>query len=239
MIDSAMGEKPAEGDRTGLLVAHALRHEAGAIVARLTRSLGVRHLQLAEDAVQEALLRALRVWPYRGIPKNIRGWLLATARNVAIDALRRESSFLRKLTEYSKADVPHAGESAEGASGPDDFGDDQLAMMFMCCHSKLSFDAQIALTLKVVSGFGVSEIANAMMAAPETIAQRIVRAKRTLRSVAEQFTLPCPSEAGVRLNAVLRVLYLIFNEGYKQSGSARSSATTRRWPAPKATRFLR
>jgi RNA polymerase sigma-70 factor (ECF subfamily) len=193
----------------GGLVDHLFRHAAGEMVAALTRALGPRRLDLAEEVVQEALLRALQSWPYAGIPDNPRGWLFEAARNRAIDVLRRERALAERLEaavfNLRAEALPEASTLA---------ADDVLAMMFMCCHPDLGRPAQIALTLKTVGGFGVTEIAAACLAEPVTIAQRLVRAKRQIREEAIPLEIPSPAAMATRLASVLEILYLLFNEGY-------------------------
>jgi RNA polymerase sigma-70 factor, ECF subfamily len=197
----------------GGLVDHLFRHSAGRMVAVLARRLGADRLDLAEEVVQEALLRALATWPYRGVPDNPRGWLFQVARHLAIDVLRREGVLHAKLEVLGTEWLP----ASAGARGRD-VDDDELAMILMCCHPALPRSARVALTLKTVGGFGVEEIAAAFLARPTTVAQRLVRAKRRIRT--EQLRLEIPPEAALtaRLESVLDVLYLLFNEGYAAHG---------------------
>jgi len=194
------------------LVEHLFRHSAGQMVARLARWLGAARLDLAEEAVQDALVRALSIWPFSGVPAEPRGWLFQVARNRALDLLRREATFRGKLGEIENA-------PAEALPAPTSvLGDDELAMMFMCCHPALPPPARVALTLKTVGGFSVDEIAAAFLAEPEAIAQRLVRAKRQIREQAISIEIPPEGEIGARLDSVLAVLYLLFNEGYSAHG---------------------
>ena len=158
--------------RVGRLVEHLFRHEAGRIVAVLTRRLGVEHVELVEDVVQEALLAALRSWPRSGVPSNPAGWLLQVARNRAIDRLRREKNLRGKLKRL-RSIAPTAASPAN----LDVAVDDQLAMMLMCCHPSLSRESQVALTLRTVSGFSVAEIARALLAGEAAVTKRITRAR--------------------------------------------------------------
>ena len=194
------------------LVEHLFRHSAGQMVARLARRLGSARLDLAEEAVQDALVRALAVWPYRGVPAEPRGWLFQVARNRAIDLLRREASLRGKLGELESTAVETLPEQSTA------LGDDELATMFMCCHPALPPPARVALTLKTVGGFSVEEVAAAFLAEPETIAQRLVRAKRQIREQGIAIEIPPGAELGERLASVLDVLYLLFNEGYSAHG---------------------
>ncbi|HYP29823.1 MAG TPA: sigma-70 family RNA polymerase sigma factor [Blastocatellia bacterium] len=190
------------------LVDHLFRHQAGQMVSTLTRIFGPRHLDLAEEVVQDALLKALQVWPFRGIPENPTGWLVQVAKNRALDLLRRESSLLSKSEELLRS----LSASSDGPSGP--ALDDELSMIFMACHPSIPREGRIALTLRTVGGFGVREIARAFLARDAAIAQRLVRAKRLIREKQITFELPDPEELPERLDSVLEVIYLLFNEGY-------------------------
>jgi RNA polymerase sigma-70 factor (ECF subfamily) len=206
-----MGE--AEIGAVDGLVDHLFRHSAGRMVAVLARRLGADRLDLAEEVVQEALMRALTTWPYRGVPANPAGWLFQVARHRALDRLRRDGVLRGKL-ETLGAEWSETSDLAT-SRGVDD---DELAMTLMCCHPALPRPARVALTLKTVGGFSVEEIAAAFLARPATVAQRLVRAKRQIR--AERLSLEMP-EAGAlaaRLESVLDVLYLLFNEGYAAHG---------------------
>jgi RNA polymerase sigma-70 factor (ECF subfamily) len=196
-------------DTVPQLVEHLFRQEAGKLISSLTRRLGISNIDLAEEAVQDALVRALKVWTYHGIPPNPAGWLNTTANNAALDKLRRRKIETRVFEHV-------AGETATPppTQGAETELDDQLAMMFACCHPSLNEEAQIALTLKAVCGFATSEIARAFLAEEPTIAQRIVRAKRLLRDESVPIAVPPPIEIPERLDSVLQVLYLLFNEGY-------------------------
>jgi RNA polymerase sigma-70 factor (ECF subfamily) len=197
----------------GGLVDHLFRHSAGRMVAILARRLGADRLDLAQEVVQEALLRALATWPYRGVPDNPRGWLFQVARYRALDLLRREDVLRAKLEAFG-AEWPAAAAAAE----PHGVDDDELAMILMCCHPTLPRAARVALTLKTVGGFGVDEIAAALLTRPASVAQRLVRAKRRLRDERVDLTLPPADALPLRLESVLDVLYLLFNEGYTAHG---------------------
>lgn len=194
------------------LVDHLFRRESSRLVARLTRAFGSEHLQLAEDVVQEALLTALRQWPYRGVPDDPAAWLWRVARNRALDVLRRGTSWRSREAEVAR--TLDALRPTSSSAEPSAVADDELALVFLCCHPALPRDAQVALTLKTAAGFGTAEIARAFLEPEATVAQRLVRAKRRLREAAEPFEVPAGQELVARLDAVLEVLYLLFNEGY-------------------------
>jgi RNA polymerase sigma factor (sigma-70 family) len=189
------------------LVEHLFRHQAGRMVSTLTRIFGPRNLQLAEDVVQEALIRALELWPHRGIPANPAAWLIEVARNRALDALRREASLASKADEVARL-------WPSGGADPDAM-DDQLGMIFLCAHPEVPREARAALTLKTVCGFSTAEIARAFLIQESAAAQRIVRAKRLVRDLS--FALPEDGELASRREGVLEVLYLMFNEGYTRN----------------------
>jgi RNA polymerase sigma-70 factor (ECF subfamily) len=191
------------------LVDHLFRHASGRIVAVLTRALGPARLDLVEEVVQEALVRALETWPWRGVPENPAGWLMQVARNRALDRLRREAVYRRKLEAFPARQVS-SGESPAFGDQPSD----ELSMVLMCCHPELPREWRVALTLKTVSGFGVGEIARAFLTTEGAVAQRIVRAKRLIRDRGIVFERPEGEDLRARLESVLEVAYLVFNEGY-------------------------
>lgn len=198
------------------LVDHLFRHQAGQMVSSLTRLFGVENLELVEDIVQETLLKALQQWPYHGIPENPGGWLWKVAKNRALDMLRREARSQKILTvRLGLLEPEQVSADAERDAFDHSLGDDQLSMMFIGCHPILSRDVQVTLLLKTVGGFNVVEIARALLLPEATIAQRLVRAKNKLRAEGVRFELPPTVELIYRLDAVLEVLYLIFNEGYE------------------------
>jgi RNA polymerase sigma-70 factor, ECF subfamily len=197
------------------LVDHLFRQRAGQMVAWLTRIFGPAHLDLAEEAVQEALLKALQQWPYTGVPSNPAGWLVRVARNAAIDRLRRDAS----LRDRAGAILDDLTRTAGSNPGPDaEIQDDELRMIFLCCHPELPKDGRVALSLKLASGFSAQEIARAFLTGEATIAQRIVRSKRRLRELDVRFELPSGVALTERLDSVLEVIYLLFNEGYAAAG---------------------
>ncbi|MBI1761919.1 MAG: RNA polymerase subunit sigma [Acidobacteria bacterium] len=195
------------------LVDHLFRHQAGRMIATLVRIFGAQHIDLAEEVVQEALLKALQQWAYRGVPENPTAWLIQVAKHRALDALRHESSLQAKADELTRAFAAQATLANQQAVG-NELLDDTLGMMFMACHPALPREGRVALTLKTVGGFGTSEIARAFLAKEPAIAQRLVRAKRLIREEGIRFELPAARELSARLDSVLEVLYLLFNEGY-------------------------
>jgi RNA polymerase sigma factor (sigma-70 family) len=195
---------------------HLFRREAGRMVSTLTRIFGVHNLALAEDVVQDAFCRALEVWKFRGLPENPSAWLMATAKHRALDILRRERTArtfapeLERLLESEWTAAP----VIEELFGPNAIKDDQLRMMFSCCHPRLPEEAQIALVLHILCGFSVSEIANAFVSSHAAIEKRISRAKKVLAGSKRLFDLSGADDFSVRLPTVQRALYLLFNEGY-------------------------
>jgi len=190
------------------------RTESPRIIAALMRL--VRNLDLAEELAQDALVTALERWPGTGVPDNPGAWLMAAAKNRALDHLRRESMLKRKHAQIAQEldglhDELHA---AREAALEDDIGDDLLRLIFVACHPLLSRDAQVALTLRLLCGLTTDEIARAFLVPEATVAQRIVRAKRTLGEADVPFEVPRRDELPDRLSAVLGVVYLVFNEGY-------------------------
>jgi len=198
------------------------RRSYSAMVARLVRALGAQHLGLAEDVVQEAFVRALRAWHPEGLPREPERWLQRVAKNLAIDTLRRRALGEVVATELGDwvLDDVHAP-PPRVADGDDDVAhDDTLRMMFLCAHPSLPQEARSALVLKSVCGLGNAAIAAALLAKEATIAQRLTRAKARLAAEGVQFEMPTLAELPARLDAVLDVLYLLFNEGYRAHGGA-------------------
>ncbi|MFT3863049.1 MAG: sigma-70 family RNA polymerase sigma factor [Solirubrobacterales bacterium] len=197
------------------------RIESARLVAGLARL--VRDVGLAEDLAQDALLAALERWPRDGIPDNPGAWLMATARNRAIDLARRATTYERKREEIAhEVGLMMAMEGASPAAQADDeVGDDLLALMFTCCHPSLSTEARVALTLRLLGGLTTTEIARAFLVGEPTVAQRLTRAKRTLREARADFEVPSGAARAARLPDVLEVVYLIFNEGYAASSGER------------------
>lgn len=194
----------------GALLEHTFRREAGRMVSYFARRVGPAHLQIAEDAVQDAMLRALQTWPYSGTPTNPSAWLFRAARNAVIDALRATRLHGEKAAAFVRETSTLAGETPF----EDGFEDDELRMIVLCCHPALTREASVALSLKLVGGFGVREIARAFLVDEAAVAQRLVRAKRQIREQGLTLDLPREQELSARLSAVLEVLYFLFNEGY-------------------------
>src|SRR5580698_7063003 len=183
-------------------------------LARITRDVGV-----AEELAQDALVTALERWPESGIPENPGAWLMATAKHRAIDFLRRGTLIDRKHEDLGREMAERETQVPDLASAmDDDVGDDLLRLMFISCHPVLSTEAQVALTLRLLGGLSTGEIARAFLVPESTIAQRIVRAKRTLTEAHVPFEVPRGAEMAARLASVLEVIYLIFNEGYSATG---------------------
>ena len=204
------------------LVEHLFRHESARMVATLTRIFGIEHWNLAEDVVQEALARALETWPYRGVPENPSAWIMRASRNLALDVIRREKVFRGKepeiahLIEHSRSPLPEAEISPEN-----EIGDDRLRMMFVCCHPVIAPEAQVALALKTLCGFSVTEISRAFLTTEAAIAKRLTRAKQKIQEARVPFEIPVGDELTRRLDSVLQSLYLLFNEGYKASSGSK------------------
>lgn len=186
------------------------RIESARLIAGLARM--VRDVGLAEELAQDALVSALEQWPETGIPRNPGAWLMAAAKNRAIDQIRRQQNYQRKLAEIGRDEEQRTAPDA--GAGVGDIDDDLLRLVFTACHPVLSVEAQVALTLKLLGGLTTEEIARAFLASESTVAQRIVRAKKTLAKANVPFEVPAEDERDARLAAVLGVIYLIFNEGY-------------------------
>ena len=188
------------------------RIESPKLIAGLTRI--VRDVGLAEELAQDALVAAVEQWPESGVPDNPGAWLMATAKHRAIDRLRRDARLERKREEIGR-EVEAAQKLATAVpESSGDFGDDLLRLVFIACHPVLSTEARVALTLRLLGGLSTDEIARAFLVPESTVAQRIVRAKRTLTAAHVPFEVPVASDLEARLASVLEVIYLVFNEGY-------------------------
>jgi RNA polymerase sigma-70 factor (ECF subfamily) len=190
------------------LMENIFRERSARLVSALTRIFGLGRIDLAEDAIQDALVRAMRVWPVQGVPENPDAWLLAVARNRALDELRKEK---RTAAEIGEIETRFGTETIYFT---DELSEDVLRMMFACCHPQLSPDSRVALTLKTVGGFSVPEIAAAFLTNREAVAKMLTRAKETLRKNRVRLEIPVAGEIEARLGPVLKVLYLMFSEGY-------------------------
>ncbi|MBV9724468.1 MAG: sigma factor, ECF subfamily protein [Gammaproteobacteria bacterium] len=202
---------------------HLFRRESGRMISALTRVFGVHNLALAEDVMQDALCRALEVWKLRGMPENPAAWLMATAKNRAIDILRRDRRArpfdpeLDRLLESEWTFTPTIDE----AFGPHAIRDDELRMMFSCVNPRLAEESQVALILHILCGFSVGEIAHAFLSSTAAIEKRIARGKKVLSGSQRLFELAHGADFQARLSAIQRALYLLFNEGYHGSCAER------------------
>jgi RNA polymerase sigma factor (sigma-70 family) len=201
------------------LTDHLFRHEAGKLVSVLTGIFGINRLQLAEDVVQESLIRALRTWPYIGVPKIPAAWLTQTAKNLALDVIRREKLFHDKEPQIVAFMEQWPSESAAGESPmfENEIRDGRLRLMFACCHPALSAEDQTALALKILCAFSPAEIGKAFLTSEAAIAKRLTRAKQKIRDEHIPFEIPAGDALSPRLDGVLQTIYLLFNEGYKAS----------------------
>jgi len=210
-------EAKTEPREVSQVVEHLFRHEGAKMVATLTGIFGIEHLNLAEDVVQEALARALQTWPFYGVPENPAAWIMRASRNLAVDVVRRQKVFRDKEAEIVRLiDRPEASPD-ETILLDREIADDRLRMMFVCCHPVVPAEAQVALALNTLCGFGVTEISRAFLTTDAAIAKRLTRAKQKIREAKVPFEIPVGEELSQRLHVVLTSLYLLFNEGYKAS----------------------
>jgi RNA polymerase sigma factor (sigma-70 family) len=213
--------RPESEARSPELVENLFRHESGRMLAALVRILGLHNFDLAEDIVQETLLRALETWRFGRIPENPAAWLMVTARNGALDVVRRERSARRFAPDlsYQLDSEWTLVRTLDGLFLDSEIRDGELRMMFSCCHPRLAPEVQVALILKILCGFGTGEIARAFLVDAAAIEKRLARGKQALRETGALYEISSDPSILDRLDAVLATLYLLFNEGYHGSGA--------------------
>ena len=204
------------GDITQL-ADHLFRHEAAKLVSVLTRIFGIERLDFAEDVVQETLAKALRTWPYYGVPANPAAWLTQAAKNLALDLIRREKLFRDKEAQIITSIENWSSSSEDSPQFDNELKDGRLRLIFACCHPDVPQESQTALALKTLCGFSPAEIAKAFLTTEAAIAKRLTRAKQRIKELAIPFEIPAGEDLAPRLDAVLQTVYLLFNEGYKAS----------------------
>jgi RNA polymerase sigma factor (sigma-70 family) len=202
-------------------VEHFFRHETGRLHGALIRLLGVHNISLAEDVAQEALMRALHSWSMGGIPPNPAAWITRTAMNLAKDMLRHKKMSAGKEDAIVTHHEQMLGTPAVAWEAAHEIRDDQLRLMFVCCHPSIAADAQVILALKIIGGFGTSEIARAFFSTDAAIEKQLTRTKQRIADAGIGFDLPEGTDLTARLDGVLTTVYLIFNEGYKASSGDR------------------
>ncbi len=196
------------------LVDHLFRHEAGRMIAVLTRIFGMHNLELAEDVMQEAFLKAVQTWKFENVPDNPAAWLMQVARNKAIDIIRRQQNFQIYSKEVAHQLQDETENTLQQFFSEHEIADSQLRMIFACCHPLLKEEDQVTLTLKTISGFSSTEIARALVTSEATIQKRLYRAKQFIKDNSIQLEIPAGNQLKQRLAMVYTVLYLLFNEGY-------------------------
>jgi RNA polymerase sigma factor (sigma-70 family) len=206
--------KEAEHGSLQQLTDHLFRHQSGKMIAVLTRIFGMHNLEMIEDVVQEAFLRAMQTWTFNQLPDNPEGWLMQVARNRAIDIIRRQQYFNQYSQELALELQQETEHTVQQFFGETEIADSQLRLIFACCHPSLKEEDQVALTLKTASGFGVAEIARALLTNEAVIQKRLYRAKQFLKDNQIALEIPAGAELNARIDIVYTVLYLLFNEGY-------------------------
>lgn len=206
-------------DETDLLLDHLFRHESGKLFSVLTRIFGTENLDLVEDVVQDSLLEAVVQWKFKGVPENPLAWLIQVSKNKALNILNRkkQNKKFRSDSAYNLVSKWVEETSPDHVFSDQEILDDQLRMIFTCCHPSVSSDAQIALALKTLCGFSIQEIAKAFLTNEEIINKRLVRARQKLRENKVSFNVPSGKNLEKRLSVVLTTIYLLFNEGYSAS----------------------
>ena len=201
------------------LVDHLFRHEAGRMTAVLTRIFGTENLCVVEDVVQDAFVKAVQTWSFKGVPENPAGWLMTVARNKALDIVRRNHNFRHISRELASQLEQVTEQQIEQLFLDHEIADSQLRMIFACCHPALNEGDQVAMTLKIVSGFSVAEIAKALLMQEAAIQKRLYRARKALEENNIPLEIPSGPALEARLDIVLLVIYLLFNEGYNSQKS--------------------
>ena len=200
------------------IVDHLFRHESGKMIAVLTRIFGIHNLEMAEDVVQEAFLKATQIWKF-DLPDNPSAWLMKVAKNKALDVIRRQHNFRQYSREVGSRLQQETENTIDQFFHDAEISDSQLRLIFTCCHPLLKEEDQVALTLKTISGFGTREIAKALLTNDDTIQKRLYRAKQFIQEKNIEFEIPAGKELNKRLETVNSVLYLLFNEGYNSTKS--------------------
>lgn len=216
---SAKSKELKNTSKINELVEHFFRHEHGKMISVLTGIFGTGNLILVEDIVQDTLTEAISNWTYKGIPKNHVGWLYTVAKNKTLNTLKREKHNEKYISENLYLSKTHQFSELNLVDlfSEESISDDQLRMMFMCCHPSITRDSQIALMLKTLCGFNISEIAKSFLTNNESINKRLVRARKTIREDEIAFEVPSEHQLDKRVDAVLEAIYLLFNEGYSAS----------------------
>ncbi len=208
------------------LVEHCFRHEYGRLVAVLTRALGVRNLELVEDVVQASLAKAIHAWAHKGVPNDPAAWLYRTARNLAIDSIRR-SQVERRIVAVNALEQAFLAEDDSNANSSE-VADSTLRFLFLCCHPNIPFESSVAIALKTVSGFSTEEIATAFLITMSNAEKRITRAKEKLRDYGVEIADLDPHSMQQRLGAVQTTIYLLFSEGYWSDALSLTTGTAHR-----------